>query len=134
MLIEMLVWKYRILRAGAGCIFESIRCSTNRRRSGFTTARGCTARTFAHACIAHERPLFFGFTRPRSRGANTLKEPIKPFVSCRLFLPSRISAQEGRARTSLPLLFHMFYLPPLCPALIPRSVVITASISRKRSS
>lgn len=70
-------------------------------------ARGCTAGTFAHACTARERPLSFDFMRPRSRGANVLKEPIRPFLSCRLFLPSRAShgGEMAEGRVQLPFFF-----------------------------
>jgi len=86
-------------------------------------------RARVHRSRASERPLSFSFTRPRSRGANALKEPIKTAPT-----PPSVSAiarrDEGRtgepARRSPP----RFTLRPR----VSRSVAITAFISWKKSS
>jgi len=147
--MEMLVQRHRISRDGL--LLRICTCAPLIAiwSTSFTVVHGYTAGTFAHACTARERPLSFGFTRPRSRGANVLKEPIKSFcllrararacvcvcvcvcvcgVSSVFAIVPRTEKRDGRGKGSI---------PPgslSCSIPIPRSVAIAASISWKRSS
>lgn len=67
--------------------------------TGFTVARGCTAGTFAHACTARERPLSFGFTRPRSRGANVQRADKTVSISSSVSaIPRPARRRDGRRK------------------------------------
>lgn len=70
------------------------RCSTNRgglEHRFYDRIRAAARRALSRTRAPRMRASAFllrgvDFTRPRSRGANALKEPIKPFLSRRLFL------------------------------------------------